>query len=1049
MSTKIRSVTIQAFRGYDSRQEFDFTTTAGQPASLVVLYAPNGFGKTSFFDAVEWALTGKIKRFADNEVIKKSAERQGGRILHNYDSPQASGSVEIHFADEQVLIRATKPSKLGSEHWDYNKGTLTDKSSLLPKGKQRAATTVNILTQESGDQAVCFTTPEGRFDALKGFWDTHNDTNIYKSILGVHKFATEKQEELRDEIAKLERLVAEELHESGIGQRMNALIEAHNALALDELDVLDAKLEMPDLDSRHERAILLRNKAAEDTLIQQDKLVKINSLLAGYASHTGQVSYLSALAENHRQVADRLRAVRQLTDYRKELAQLRQQMDAENHALARRYKLKSEMEDFLVIDEDIQQMESHGREVLELLSKEQQLVANLHASTLKLTTRLRKLKSDEGSQEAALVSLTQTTEAYRTYTANRTLYAARHNTARQLVARRRAAYDAQQQAVTAAQDMTGLSRAALEQGDMPAPPSLGPPLLEATLALARVREAELLVQQAEAAAAHTQSLQETWASLLQLGQHFAAETRASACPLCATPFTSYDALRASIAAQLAAGPDTATAARQLLAARQRLDLATQQLAISLEQFNAASQHLVQQLRTSLRERRRRLEAAEALAYHYQALLDTATRQVREVAAATGLAADDLSVDALAQLLATRWAALREAQRYSADLARQVQDKEEQQDKLRGSLRQREDAEKLTRLQIARARSSYLYQRVQAQLDEADPQDRGLAHLDSYIAETESAINSLETAAAAVRAAAARVLPQTETLSETALADELRVLERRQAEVSSDVTAYLELVDSLRLTQELDLPLALHDGQQAAEETMLLLAQQQELLASLIAAAELTRSHLETAKHLQQKRAELARVQSKIARLEDARYQAILYIRSKIAEHFDEELINELYQKIEPHPTLKHIKFVPELDGAKPGLDILASDTLNGHDKAPVVYFSAAQVNILSLSIFLAKALRDKDAVVNPIFLDDPIQFLDSINMLSFIDLVRTIISSRTLDRQLVISTHDENFFKLLQKKIDPVYYDAKFLELTTFGQVKPVVSFRRANESAG
>ena len=80
---------------------------------------------------------------------------------------------------------------------------------------------------------------------------------------------------------------------------------------------------------------------------------------------------------------------------------------------------------------------------------------------------------------------------------------------------------------------------------------------------------------------------------------------------------------------------------------------------------------------------------------------------------------------------------------------------------------------------------------------------------------------------------------------------------------------------------------------------------------------------------------------------------------------------------------------------------------------PILYLSSAQVNILSLSIFLAKALQNKDVMVNTIFMDDPIQYLDSINVLSFIDLLRSITSDKQLDRQVVISTHDENFFNLL------------------------------------
>lgn len=1040
MSNKICGITIQGFRGYDSKQVFDLTTAAGQPASLIVLYAPNGFGKTSFFDAVEWALTGKIKRFADNAVIKKSAERQRGRILHNYDNDQASGSVEIEFAGDLTLTRTTKLSNPGLEQWDYNDGKLTDKSNLLPKGKKNVATTVSILTQESGDQAICFTTPAGRFDALKSFWDTDNDTNIYKSILGVHKAASEKREALTTEIAHLERLLAEELHESGIGPRMNSLIMAYNELALDELEVFELPIEPLDLNSRHESAIRLKNKAAEDLVFLQDKREKINVLFAGYATHTGKISYLSALTENYNQVTVRLQAVELLAEHRGKLEQLRKKLAAENHTLAQKYTLKSVAEDFLLIEEDIQQLVSYSGQATTMLQTERQLLASLRASTLKLTVRRRDLKSDEDDREAAIGDLTQTAEAYRSFTAKIAFYTARHEVARQLVARRSAVYEEHLRAVAALQDFVDLDRAALEQADLLAPAILASQLLEVKLALAHVREAELLVQQAETANARAQDLQQTLTGLLQLGQHFVAETEASACPLCATPFADYAALHATITAQLGVDKDAATAANQLLTTKQDLALVTQRFTVRLEDFNAASQRMAQQVREHLLVHRRKLSASETLSYYYQNMLDFATRQVREVEAAMGVEPGNLSIEILEQMLATKRAELRTAQRYSQNVAQQVVDKQRQQDELSASLLQKEQALEQTQRQITQARSSYLYQQALALLDEADPQSRELADLDVLIAAVESTINALEADILSVRAAIAQLIPQAEALSAAKLTNELREIEHQRTGVSNEITAYLEMFASLHLAENLDFLLALHTEQQAIEETVLLLAQQQELLAGLIAAAELTHSHLENAKNLQQKRTQLAKVLSKIEQLDDAKQQAIAYIKAKIAVHFDEDLINELYQKIEPHPTLKHIKFVPELEGNKPGLDILVSDTVNGLDRAPVVYFSAAQVNILSLSIFLAKALQDKAAVVNTIFLDDPIQFLDSINMLSFIDLVRIIISSKELDRQIVISTHDENFFKLLQKKIDPSYYDAKFIELATFGKVKPAPS---------
>ncbi|HJE03675.1 MAG TPA: hypothetical protein K8U92_07340 [Aliarcobacter thereius] len=90
-----------------------------------------------------------------------------------------------------------------------------------------------------------------------------------------------------------------------------------------------------------------------------------------------------------------------------------------------------------------------------------------------------------------------------------------------------------------------------------------------------------------------------------------------------------------------------------------------------------------------------------------------------------------------------------------------------------------------------------------------------------------------------------------------------------------------------------------------------------------------------------------------------------------------------------------------------------------------------------MSIFLAKALNVKDNKgndVNCIFIDDPIQSMDSINILATIDLFRSLISN--YDKQIILSTHDENFHRLLEKKIPKEYFDSKFIELETFGKVK-------------
>lgn len=139
--------------------------------------------------------------------------------------------------------------------------------------------------------------------------------------------------------------------------------------------------------------------------------------------------------------------------------------------------------------------------------------------------------------------------------------------------------------------------------------------------------------------------------------------------------------------------------------------------------------------------------------------------------------------------------------------------------------------------------------------------------------------------------------------------------------------------------------------------------------------------------------------------------------------------------IEPHPDFKNIEFevVGNNDEQQLGLKVCALNKEKNKNESPILYFSSAQVNILSLSIFLAKAL-ESDNGFNSIFMDDPIQHLDSINLLSFIDLLRIITT--TLDKQVIISTHDERFFNLVKRKLDPLYFKSKFIKLESFGKVK-------------
>jgi len=185
--------------------------------------------------------------------------------------------------------------------------------------------------------------------------------------------------------------------------------------------------------------------------------------------------------------------------------------------------------------------------------------------------------------------------------------------------------------------------------------------------------------------------------------------------------------------------------------------------------------------------------------------------------------------------------------------------------------------------------------------------------------------------------------------------------------------------------------------------------------------------------LEKEEGELALVKKSVTPIINAEVKKTKeFLENKIKEFFYVELINEIYEKIDPHPEFKSVEFKANFDLGTPSLDVFVKDNNNQSTLIPNLYFSTAQINILSLSIFLASALNSHE--YDCIFIDDPIQSMDSINVLSTIDLLRSIVINQ--EKQIILSTHDQNFHNLLKKKIPSRIFKSKFMELESFGKVK-------------
>lgn len=149
-----------------------------------------------------------------------------------------------------------------------------------------------------------------------------------------------------------------------------------------------------------------------------------------------------------------------------------------------------------------------------------------------------------------------------------------------------------------------------------------------------------------------------------------------------------------------------------------------------------------------------------------------------------------------------------------------------------------------------------------------------------------------------------------------------------------------------------------------------------------------------------------------------------------------EMVNWIFNKINPHPFFNNVEF-----------DYVKNEGTNfkyktdGDNNEFDIYldhiFSSAQLNVLALSIFLGLGLTQKCSNIDQLFLDDPIQSMDDINILSYIDLMRAIIDSDIISKNIIISTHDDNFAKLLSIKMRNK--EIKMYKFISYSKEGPVI----------
>ena len=1040
---KIKKVEIEAFRAYKSKSDgtFDFTNEGDKPSNFVAIYAPNGFGKSSFYDAVEWAVTNHLERLGGeyNKSNFESAAKftkdpnEGQKILRN------------KYADKQVItkvaVSTTRPipfenelPKLRANGRDLSFG---DKSQRRNEFFRRV-----VLSQDEIDRFLREAKPQERYAKFMASFG--GDTEIARKELSA--LISDNSAELSILNKQRESLI-EELkqpinfsvfdHFNSVAAELNAAGE--NIVLADERFSSQSEYQLnASLVSRqHELNTLLQAKTKTSEALA-DRLTKIPEIELHINYQVEQKPQLSRLLKG---VADADKYQMLFDSYNKCVEDQKQA----HVRLTRLIEIAENAETFLITESRLLELSTIQKELTEERSNSTINLASLEQQLSELNSEL-KIADDR-----ALLLRNSVDNAGAVYAS---------------VSNHRVQIDILRQQITAKEitiqvdkiQLDELNRELKEVSVLNITSNL---LLTGNVGVLlfdqdKIEQLRRCQSDLDLIEVHNQALSATQKALTeQMEQHeqliaigldYLAVQPSNICPLCTTHHSSAETLLDKVKSQNLMSELSLENSKKLslLFMRQK-ELREAMQVITQQAVEAQVQQLgiLHKKLTEVSER------------HAQAVFEKSTLDAECNTLEVGiteleklvwsLSNDELvsRVEAELSQLATKRLNLLERQ---AELSTQVQSVT--------TWIKFKDSELYALIFESESKScEHVYVTVKTYLNE-----NAIAAFDLK-KHCEAKKNELDAEVLKYKDACESLASQCNLLQQEMMADGTWMdfsnlkLKKNDLEVSftrsqTAVNAFYESLSDIIIVQPEDNLEKVKGVITGAIEDCRLRAQElNKLLNSIKLLLELMVSFKPYIKRisLQEKFTDLEQQQEQRNRVDVAlkaeRDKVVDGLKMLINNFFYEDLINSIYRKIDPHPAFKKVEFRADFDSDKPGLNIVVSDE-GGSLISPILYFSAAQTNILSLSVFLASALHAKDDEgnsINVILIDDPIQSMDSINILSTIDLLRSICLQ--FDKQIIISTHDENFFKLLQRKIPTQIWGSKFLQLEKFGVVVPVEPF--------
>ncbi len=1038
---KIKKVEISAFRIYNDPKDgtFDFMLETGLPANFVSIYAPNGFGKTSFYDAVEWGITNHVSRFEirgkENENLNKSQNSLVKRpvIRNNGADNRLKTSVHINttlddyervwkrHGKNQYDIDFTNPDKV--ENRDFQSVILSQEWIS------------SFLTEVKGDE---------RFSKFMKLPDLNKVYAYYNNILGLRGELESRKSGHKTKIAQLESDLTE-FTDSKLLERTNEQIgkinkEFDHSLAPIKIETSDQEL----LELKNQM-ISLKPTAAKLKQLEEE-LENIVKAINGGSDLYSLKQYFKN-KERGKQTKKELEALENILGQFDTLSRKKTELSSVSKQV---WDVKAELKEAKEIES---QFERYSEAIESIAAKEKEIEV-LNDKEKSLKTDISKVKREVLNQNAELESLIKKIATGEDTSRKIPELDKELNQAIKLKAKISDENTRIQNAIKleninlnqSAEKLSEINAVVkgLKKGKIPLSPPLELPGLSSEMEKIRSNFEELKAKDAsfqrlEVEIQKQEELNSSLEEFIRQGLEIANETQASNCPLCEHDYGSFQELAKKITGNRALSQRL----QELLLSQANLEKERSALLKRIEEDTATAinefDSLVYTVKQEEKTLLKKINTLKQEEKDKNTELERIDKEIVETKAVfRGQDADNfkkLLQDELDELLIKREEKTQELDKAKAELSRLEKELEIAQSQI-----------KLLNQEIESQKKDTIYTKIQAWIENK------LVGLDDEKQEISTFLNELDLKIKTLTEQEDRLKQDIENLnkslqsysSESAKTkvEELRIeIESIQKNLDTysfhlkNIQVNSEELSQAEIERRLN---AKNDDIRSQYEQLHLLLKELELLSGYVENIEGFLKSERIKSRIKDEKKELTFLRKEIEpKLSKEKDKVVHFLESRIQDFFQTELINQIYNKIDPHPEYKRVNFVPNFDTDEPRLDVFVTDEDGQEKLIPNLYFSTAQINVLSLSIFLATALTSED--YDCIFIDDPVQSMDSINVLSTIDLLRSLCTQ--YDKQIILSTHDENFHRLLKKKIPSGLFKSKFLELEAFGKVKASKDF--------